>query len=124
MKKYLPWIPKVIVAIILLQTLAFKFTSHPDSVALFSALGVESWGRYATGIIELMTSILILIPKYSRIGAFLAVGIMAGAILSHLAILGISVNGDGGALFGMAVVTFLCAAYVFFTEKHPKIFGF
>lgn len=124
MKKYLPWIPKVIVAIILLQTLAFKFTSHPDSVALFSALGVESWGRYATGVIELFTSILILIPKYSRIGAFLASGIMAGAILSHLVILGISVNGDGGALFGMAVVTFLCAAYVFFTEKYPKILGF
>ena len=42
----------------------------------------------------------------------LALGVMAGAILSHLMVLGIEVKGDGGLLFGLALIVFACSATV------------
>jgi uncharacterized membrane protein YphA (DoxX/SURF4 family) len=98
------WALRIIAAIILLQTLYFKFSGHEESVALFTKLGIEPWGRIGTGVMELIASILLLIPATVFIGAFLGIGLMAGAILSHLTILGIESNGDGGQLFIMAVV--------------------
>ena len=98
------WALRIIAAIILLQTLYFKFSGHEESVALFTKLGIEPWGRIGTGVMELIASLLLLIPATVFIGAFLGIGLMAGAILSHLTILGIESNGDGGQLFIMAVV--------------------
>ncbi len=107
----LSWLLRVAAAAILLQTLYFKFTAHPQSVALFSLLGVEPWGRIGTGIIELITGILLLIPATAFVGAFLGIGLMSGAILSHLAVIGIESHGDGGLLFGLAIAVFvMCAA--------------
>ncbi len=94
---------RVVAAFILLQTLYFKFTAQPESVELFTKLGVEPWGRIGTGIIELITGILLLIPATVFIGAFLGIGLMAGAILSHLTVLGIQSQGDGGQLFMLAI---------------------
>ncbi|MFY8127451.1 MAG: DoxX family protein [Chitinophagaceae bacterium] len=102
------WIFRIVAAVILLQTLYFKFTGHPESIELFTKLGVEPWGRIATGVIELAVSILLLLPSTVFIGAFLGIGIMSGAILSHIAILGIESKGDGGQLFIMAIVTLIC----------------
>ncbi len=104
MKNLLSWSLRIIPAIILLQTLAFKFTAHPDSVALFTQLGLEPIGRIGIGSLELVAGILLLIPATSRFGALLASGLMFGAVASHLTILGINYNGDGGALFAMAGV--------------------
>ncbi|HRF38653.1 MAG TPA: DoxX family protein [Saprospiraceae bacterium] len=105
----LSWLLRVAAAAILLQTLYFKFTAHPQSVELFSLLGVEPWGRIGTGIIELITGILLLIPTTAFVGAFL--GLMSGAILSHLVFIGIESHGDGGLLFGLAIAVFvMCAA--------------
>jgi uncharacterized membrane protein YphA (DoxX/SURF4 family) len=98
------WALRIIASIILLQTLYFKFSGHEESVALFTKLGIEPWGRIGTGVMELIASLLLLIPATVFIGAFLGIGLMAGAILSHLTILGIESNGDGGQLFIMAVV--------------------
>lgn len=98
------WVLRIIAAIILLQTLYFKFSGHEESVALFTKLGIEPWGRIGTGLMELIASLLLLIPATVFIGAFLGIGLMAGAIFSHLTILGIESNGDGGQLFIMAVV--------------------
>jgi len=95
---------RVAAAVILLQTLYFKFTAQPESVELFTKLGVEPWGRIGTGVIELITGILLLIPATVFIGAFLGMGLMAGAILSHLTILGIQSQGDGGQLFMLAII--------------------
>jgi len=95
---------RVAAAVILLQTLYFKFTAQPESVELFTKLGVEPWGRIGTGVIELITGILLLIPATVFIGAFLGMGLMAGAILSHLTILGIQSQGDGGQLFMLATI--------------------
>lgn len=101
---YLLWAARLAAAIILLQTLYFKFGAQAESVYIFSQLGVEPWGRIGSGIVELIASILILIPRTSWIGAVLGLGVMAGAILSHLTVLGISVLGDGGYLFFLGVV--------------------
>src|SRR3954469_22537690 len=92
-EKIVAWICRIAAAIILLQTLFFKFTAAPESVYIFSKLGLEPWGRIGTGIMELIASVLLLIPRTTSIGAFLAAGIMSGAIFSHLTKLGIAVQG-------------------------------
>lgn len=98
------WVLRIAAAAILLQTLYFKFTGHPESVALFTKLGVEPWGRIGTGVIELITGIMLLLPPTVFVGAFMGIGLMAGAILSHLTVLGIESKGDGGQLFMLAII--------------------
>jgi uncharacterized membrane protein YphA (DoxX/SURF4 family) len=111
MKNIISWVLRIAAAAILLQTLYFKFTGHPESVELFTKLGVEPWGRIGTGIIELITGIIILIPATAFIGAFLGIGLMSGAILSHLTVIGIESKGDGGQLFMLAIIVMiLCIA--------------
>lgn len=97
-----------IAAAILLQTLYFKFTAAPVSVHIFTVMGMEPWGRIGTGIIELISSILLIRPKTSLFGAILAIGIISGAIMSHLFILGIVVENDGGKLFMLAIFVAVC----------------
>jgi uncharacterized membrane protein YphA (DoxX/SURF4 family) len=104
------WILRIVVAVILLQTLFFKFTGAPESVYIFETLGVEPWGRLGSGVAELIASVLLLIPRTRVYGALLALGVMAGAILSHLTALGIEVQGDGGLLFALAIVVFAASA--------------
>jgi putative oxidoreductase len=106
------WIGQLTAAIIMGQTLFFKFTGAPEARYIFSTLGVEPWGRYATGMLELITVILLLTPRTAALGAVLAMGLMGGAIMSHLTRLGIEVQGDGGLLFGLAITTLLAATIV------------
>ncbi len=103
------WLLRLLAALIMLQTLYFKFTAHPASVELFTILGMEPWGRIGIGVLELIASILILIPRTTLYGAGLGLGLMAGAIFFHLTKLGIVFQGDAG-LFIYAVVTFICCA--------------
>ena len=107
MKEKISWAARIIVAIILLQTLFFKFTGAPESIYIFEKMGMEPWGRIGSGIAELIAGILILIPKTKIYGAILSLGVISGAIVSHLTKLGIEVQNDGGALFGMAVLVFV-----------------
>lgn len=107
MKKYLEFGLRIVVAIILLQTLRFKFTAHPDSVYIFSQVGLEPYGRIIIGILELIAALLILIPKTVWLGSLLSLGIIVGAIMLHLTKLGIEINGDGGTLFYMAILIFI-----------------
>ena len=111
------WVFQVVVAVILLQTLFFKFTGAEESVFIFSTLGVEPWGRIGTGLAELTASILLLIPRTASVGAVLALGIVGGAILSHLTVLGIVVQDDGGLLFMMAIAVLICSAVVAFIRR-------
>jgi putative oxidoreductase len=106
------WILRVITAVILLQTLFFKFTGAPESVYIFSTLGLEPWGRIGSGVVELIASILLLMPRTVVAGAALSLGVISGAILSHLTTLGITLPAvdDHGELFALAVVVFLCSA--------------
>jgi putative oxidoreductase len=111
----------IIAAIVLLQTLYFKFTAHPDSVYIFTTLGVEPYGRIGSGVLELLTGGLLLFRRTSIYGAVLGLGIISAAILSHLVVLGINVNSDGGTLFLLAVVVFLtCSINIFLQSKKLK----
>lgn len=101
------WILRLLAAVIMLQTLYFKFTAHEESVALFTMLGMEPWGRIGTGVFELIASILILFPRTTGFGAALGLGLMSGAIFFHLTILGLKVGGDY-VLFIYAVTAFVC----------------
>ncbi len=107
-KNILSWIVRVVAAVILLQTLYFKFSGHEDSVYIFSQLGLEPGGRIGIGILELITAVLLVITRTAGIGAILGLGIISGAIFSHLTKLGIEVKGDGGTLFYLAIAVFVC----------------
>lgn len=115
---FLTWIIKLTVVVILLQTLYFKFTGAEESIYIFQTLGIEPLGRIGSGVIELIASILILIPRTTLAGALLASGTMAGAIVSHLFVLGIEVKNDGGLLFILALITFACSLYLIVINRN------
>jgi len=106
------WLARIAVAVILLQTLYFKFTGAPESVYIFTTVGQEPWGRYGSGVVELIASVMIFLPSLVGVGALLALGTMSGAIFFHLTKLGIAVQGDGGLLFGLALVVFVGSAFL------------
>ena len=116
-KTILAWALRLIAAIIMLQTLFFKFTGAEESVYIFSTLGMEPWGRIGTGIMELIASTLLLFPKTTSLGALLALGIMGGAILSHIFFLGIPVMGDHGQLFIYALLVFFSALGLLYLQR-------
>ncbi|ETN96050.1 DoxX-like family protein [Zhouia amylolytica] len=121
-KFYIERIAAWIAAVILLQTLYFKFTGHPDSVMLFEQLGAEPFGRIGLGIIELLTVIFLILPKTSHLGAILGIGIMLGAVFSHIFVIGVNYNHDGGVLFSLALITLLCSIVVLVLRK-DKLLG-
>ena len=107
LKKIISLVLRLVAAIIMLQTLYFKFTAQPESIYIFSAVGIEPWGRIATGVAELIAAILLLIPATIALGAVMSIGIMTGAIVTHLFVIGINVQGDGGQLFAYAMIVFI-----------------
>jgi len=111
------WICRIAAAIILLQTLFFKFTAAPESVYIFTKVGLEPWGRIGSGVAELIAAILILIPPTTWLGAGLALGVMLGAIFTHLTVLGIVVMDDGGLLFGLALAVAACSLILLFLQR-------
>lgn len=113
----LGWICRIIAAAILLQTLFFKFTAAPESVYIFTTVGLEPWGRIGSGVAELIAAILLFVPGTAWLGAGLALGVMAGAIMSHLTVLGIDVQGDGGLLFGLALLVSATCAVVLWLDR-------
>lgn len=117
MHKNVLLIIRIVIAVILAQTLRFKFTAHPDSVYIFSKIGLEPLGRIGIGILELIATVLLLIPKTIWMGALLSTGLMAGAILSHLTKLGLEINGDHGLLFYTALLTFLLSIILMFNQR-------
>ncbi len=106
------WACRIIAAVIMLQTLFFKFSGAEESVYIFTQVGIEPWGRIGTGVAELIAAVLILTPRTSVFGALMAIGIMAGAIVTHLFILGIVVMNDNGQLFIYAILVTIASAYV------------
>jgi putative oxidoreductase len=112
------WSARIISVIILTQTLFFKFSGAAESVYIFTTVGMEPWGRISVGILELIAAVLLLFNKGAWLGSGLALGLMVGAIGMHLTKLGISVQGDGGYLFFLAVVVAACSAFVLLRNKN------
>ena len=124
MKKTIELGFRILIAVILLQTLRYKFTAHPDSVYIFSQAGLEPYGRISIGVLELISAILILIPKTIWLGASLTLSIISGAIIIHITKIGIEVNDDGGTLFYMALLIFTLALIVLWkNRKNIPIIG-
>lgn len=125
------WVAQLAVAGILLQTLFFKFTGAEESVYIFTTLGrfvhvagVEPWGRIGSGVIELIAGLMLLVPATASLGAALAMGVMAGALASHILVLGIEVKGDGGLLFALALTAFVGSAVVLVLRRSQiPVFG-
>jgi uncharacterized membrane protein YphA (DoxX/SURF4 family) len=115
------WVLRLVAAYILLQTLRFKFGAEPESVYIFTKVGMEPWGRIGSGVVELIASLLILIPRTTAWGAALAIGTMSGAIFFHLTKLGIDVMGDGGQLFYMAIAVWASCAVLLWVYKEQVL---
>lgn len=111
------WAARLIAAVIMAQTLFFKFSGAEESVEIFTKMGMEPWGRIGTGVLELLASVLLLINGIARWGALLACGLMAGAIGSHLFVLGVEVRGDGGYLFTLAMIVLVASLYVLWVNR-------
>jgi uncharacterized membrane protein YphA (DoxX/SURF4 family) len=116
-KNIIYWIARIVAAIIMLQTLFFKFTASPESVYIFTRVGMEPWGRILTGVLELVASVLILISTTTWLGAVIALGLMSGAIMMHLTILGLDVMDDHGQLFIYALTVLICSVYMLWFNK-------
>lgn len=117
MKKYSIYFAVFISALVMLQTLYFKFSASSESVYIFTKVGIEPWGRIGTGAAELLASVLLVIPRSRFAGALLGAGIMLGAIFSHFFLIGIEVQNDKGYLFFLAWVVLLCCLWILYVEK-------
>jgi len=117
-QRVLDWTCRITAAVILLQTLFFKFTGAAESVYIFTKVGMEPWGRYGSGVAELIAAILLLTPRFAWAGALLALGVISGAIASHLTVLGIVVMDDGGLLFVLALIVFAAGGTTAFLHRH------
>ena len=120
-KPIISLILRLVAAFIMLQTLYFKFTGHPESVYIFTQLGIEPWGRIGTGVVELIASVLLLLPGTIVIGGLLATGLMIGAIASHVFVLGFDVRGDGGQLAIYAIIVLLASIALMFLHRDQII---
>ena len=117
MKNYLSLVLRIIVAVILLQTLRFKFLAHPDSIYIFTQVGMKPWGRIGIGVLELIASILLFLSKKIWLGAGLSAGLMTGAVTMHLTMIGIEVKGDGGTLFYTVIATLILSLMILWVKK-------
>jgi uncharacterized membrane protein YphA (DoxX/SURF4 family) len=122
--KVLSWVLQAVVAVILLQTLFFKFTGAPESVYIFSKLGAEPWGRIASGVFELIAAALLLYPRTAAVGALMSLGVISGAIFSHLTRLGVALTevGDRGELFALALAVFVGSSAVLIIRRRELPF--
>jgi uncharacterized membrane protein YphA (DoxX/SURF4 family) len=121
MQDIIYWVVRVVAALLMLQTLYFKFTGAEESKYIFSQVGMEPWGRIGVGVLELIASTLILISSTAWLGALVALGLMGGAIIMHLTVLGIEVQGDNGRLFSYAVIVAACSLFVLIWNKEQII---
>jgi hypothetical protein len=114
------WICRIAVAVILFQTLFFKFTGAEESKYIFSTLlgpDLEAYGRIGSGVIELIAVFLLLIPRTAWLGGLVALGTISGAIMSHVTMLGIVVKDDGGLLFALAVTVFVLSVVILLIHR-------
>lgn len=112
---------RLTVAVIFLQTLYFKFTAHPDSVYIFTALGAEPYGRIGLGLLELFTAILILLPRTQLFGMLASLVIILGAVASHIVVIGIAIKNDGGGLFILALIVLIATTIFLYLQKNELI---
>jgi putative oxidoreductase len=117
MTNFIYWVSRILAAIILLQTLYFKFSGSEESVYIFTKVGMEPWGRIGVGVLELIAAVLLLFNSTVWVGSVLSAGLMAGAIMMHLTMLGIVVKDDGGYLFALAAIVLVCNLFSLYINR-------
>ncbi|PJZ86543.1 DoxX family protein [Leptospira harrisiae] len=117
MKNKILIILQITIALIFLQTLFFKFGAAPESVYIFSRIGLEPFGRIGSGIVELIAVLLLLWPPTTIWGTLLSLFVISGAIYFHITVIGISVLGDHGLLFFLALVVFFSSVLLLYLRK-------
>lgn len=118
--KVISWVCRIIVAVILFQTLFFKFTGAEESKYIFTTLmgpSLEAYGRIGSGVVELFAVVMLLTPSKAWLGAVVSLGTISGAIMGHLTMLGIVVKDDGGLLFGLAVLVFILSLIILLIHR-------
>lgn len=133
-KKYLPWVLALFIAVVFVQSLFFKFSNSFETQYIFGTIGqwmqtlpvlslfagvFAAYGGYVIGTVELIASVLLLFRRSQAVGAIIACLVMSGAIFFLLFTpLGVSVvineagDRDGGQLFGLAVLVWFSAITV------------
>ncbi|MEI7711462.1 MAG: hypothetical protein WCI94_08515 [Rhodospirillales bacterium] len=127
--RLLTWPAALFIAGTLLWYEQYKLTGNEGSVYLFTILsdwlfihGYEKPFRLTVGIMEIVASILVVVPPTRVFGAFFALGIMSGAIFFHLVSpLGIDPYHDGGGLFKEALEVWACAAFILIARRDDAI---
>ena len=82
------WVLQIAAAGMFLMVGFLKLSGNPQLVALFEAIGLGQWFRYLTGALEVTGAILLLVPRTSRLGALMLAGVMTGAVVTHVFIIG------------------------------------
>jgi len=118
---FICWVFQLFAAIILLQTLYYKFTGAPESIYIFEQLGLEPWGRYASGFVELLAGLLLLVPRLNWLGALLGAMVMSIALYVHFWVLGVEIMGDGGAMFYLASSVWVCCMAVLWIRRGEMV---
>ncbi len=122
MKIIFEWLLSILAAFLLLQTLFYKFSGSDESIYIFTQVGMEPWGRYGAGVVELIAGLLLLWGKYRVYGAILSIGVISGALFFHLTSLGIEVMNDDGLLFYYAVTVLICSLILLLMKKNDLPF--
>jgi len=107
------WILRFVAAYILITAAFMKFNGAEIDIKLFSHIGMEPHGRILIGILELAAAIFILIPQSTIYGAFLGLGVMTGAIIGHLTVIGL-----GG--IHMAIIVFVCCLILIYLRRNDS----
>src|SRR5438046_7027124 len=82
------WMLQIGAAGMFLMVGFFKLSGDPQMVGLFDAIGLGQWFRYVTGSLEVLGAIMLLVPPLGGLGALLLVGVMLGAVPTHLFVVG------------------------------------
>jgi uncharacterized membrane protein YphA (DoxX/SURF4 family) len=82
------WILQIGAAAMFLMVGFLKLSGNAQLVGLFEAIGVGQWFRYLTGTLEVAGALLLLIPRLSGLGALMLFGVMVGAVVTHVFIVG------------------------------------
>ena len=98
------WVVQVGVAAMVLMAGANKLSGNEQMVGMFQAIGMGQWLRYLTGSLEVIGGILLFVPSLSGVGGLLMTAVFAGAVATHLFILGGNPT--------MAIVLLLTSAFI------------
>ena len=109
------WVAQIIAVLIMGQSLYFKFTAHPESVAIFTDINMEPNGRILIGVIELVACLMLLRPASAHYGAILGACTMGGAIVGHFTQIGW--HGERGTLGLMAVLVLVACSVVLYIRR-------